>query len=465
MHNYAGKFGIILAWRWAWMFLKSFNVYSGCKEIQARSVNCNYNFMIQVVVIIAGFILYVTYKTRKTKVPHTDWQRFRRKGTVPLDSVACNELQGVYTVTEGKEIFGNCCIVKWTYTIEKEGPVNHLSFFGGKEGAFIICEGRLDGNDILLKGAWRQLTASDTGTVQLVIRSSSLNGLDKTELSIQGYYGKKEEPPRELLRFLYQQPIPEKKPLDILAHRGGARNVDFLSTSENSLEMMKMAARLGANGVEIDVRLTRDGIPVIIHDSFLSIHTINNVLYDGLVSNQTLAELKAKELRKGGHIPTLQEALHTILYQTPLEIIWLDIKKECDLKDIRALQLEYMQKAKEAGRQLHIYIGIPDKMILECFRSLEDHKQLLSLTELDPEVATAINANAGAPQYTGGFQAEQVQLMQTQGRKVFVWSLDDPAMIDPYVRQGGFDGIVTNAPPVAFHTYYMPEGKNVPANS
>jgi glycerophosphoryl diester phosphodiesterase len=447
------------------MYLRQFDDCVGLKKIQARSVYCNNFFMIQVVVIIAGFILYVTYKTRKTPVPHTDWQRFRRKGTVPLDSVTCNDLQGVYTVTEGKEIFGNSCIVKWTYTIEKQGPIYHLSFFGGKEGAFIVCEGRRDGNDILLKGSWRQLTGSETGTVQLVIRGSKLHGTgDKHGVSIEGYYGKKEETPRESLRFNYKQPIPGKKPLDILAHRGGARNVDFLSTSENSLEMMKMAARLGANGIEIDVRLTKDGVPVIIHDSFLSIHTFNNLLYDGLISNHTLAELKAKELRKGGHIPTLQEALHTVLYQTPLEIVWLDIKKECDLEQIRALQMEYMQKAKEEGRQLTVYIGIPDKSILGCFRALEDHQQLPSLTELDPEVAEAINANAWAPQYTGGLQADDVQRMQMQGRKAYVWSLDDAAMIHLYIQQGGFDGIVTNAPPVAFHTYYMPGEINVTAN-
>ena len=420
--------------------------------------------MFPVVVIIAGFILYVTYKTRKTPVPHTPWPRFQQKGTVPLDNVTCNDLQGVYSISQGKEIFGNSIILKWTYTIEDHGTVNHLSFFGGKEGAFMICEGRRDGNDILLKGSWRQLTGSSTGTVQLVIRNGALQpGGRKEGLVISGYYGNNEETPGEPINFSYQQSIPAKRPLDILAHRGGARNVDFLPTSENSIEMMKTAARLGANGVEIDVRLTKDGVPVIIHDSFLSIHTIDGALYDGLVGNKTLAELKAKELRKGGHIPTLQEALHAILYQTPLEIVWLDIKKECDLKDIRRLQIEYMGKAKETGRDLKIYLGIPDKKILGCFQSLDDHQQILSLTELDPEVAEEINANVWAPQYTGGFQAEDVQRMQVQGRKVFVWSLDDPAMIELYVREGGFNGIVTNAPPVAFHTYYMPEDKNIPA--
>ncbi len=122
-----------------------------------------------------------------------------------------------------------------------------------------------------------------------------------------------------------------------------------------------------------------------------------------------------------------------------------------------------MAKAKETGRDLKIYLGIPDKKILGCFKALDDHQQILSLSELDPKVADEINANVWAPQYTGGFQAEEVQRMHEQGRKVFVWSLDDPAMIELYVKEGGFDGIVTNAPPVAFHTYYMPEDKNIPA--
>ncbi|MER3470174.1 MAG: hypothetical protein C4330_02290 [Chitinophagaceae bacterium] len=53
-----------------------------------------------------------------------------------------------------------------------------------------------------------------------------------------------------------------------------------------------------------------------------------------------------------------------------------------------------------------------------------------------------------------GFKKDEVQQMQAQGRKVFVWSLDHPLMIELYLKEGGFDGIVTNAAPVAFHTYY-----------
>jgi glycerophosphoryl diester phosphodiesterase len=50
----------------------------------------------------------------------------------------------------------------------------------------------------------------------------------------------------------------------VWAHRGAS---DL--APENSLEAFLLAAELGADGVELDVRLTRDGAPVIVHDRWL----------------------------------------------------------------------------------------------------------------------------------------------------------------------------------------------------
>ncbi|MGZ3915522.1 MAG: glycerophosphodiester phosphodiesterase [Flavisolibacter sp.] len=413
--------------------------------------------MIPVFIALAGVVLYVTYKTRRVPVPHTHWKRFHGRGTVPLKPAVCSALQGIYVFDQGGDCFGKTAILKWSYTVQEEKTLYHLSFFCEQDGAYMVCEGREDGEAILLSGFWRKLSAGVAGTVRLIVSSKDALSENPKAWVIRGWYGEREERPGKTVSLVYQRSIPAKKPLDILAHRGGARNVDFLPVSENSLEMMRMAARLGANGVEIDVRLTKDKVPVIIHDSFLSIHTIQDSLFAGLVSHYTLAELKEKELRKGGQVPTLEEALHTILYQTPLELVWLDIKKECDLRMIRNLQLDFLQRAKALGRDLRILIGIPDKMILECFKNLDDHLQLPSLTELGPQIAEAINADVWAPQYTGGFQKEEVERIQSQGKKAWVWSLDNVNMIQWYVKEGGFDGIVTNAPPVVFHTYYVTE--------
>jgi glycerophosphoryl diester phosphodiesterase len=43
----------------------------------------------------------------------------------------------------------------------------------------------------------------------------------------------------------------------ILAHRGGGRNSDYLGVSENSIEMIDIAERFGSTGIEIDARLQK----------------------------------------------------------------------------------------------------------------------------------------------------------------------------------------------------------------
>ncbi|HKN67275.1 MAG TPA: glycerophosphodiester phosphodiesterase family protein [Gemmatimonadaceae bacterium] len=50
----------------------------------------------------------------------------------------------------------------------------------------------------------------------------------------------------------------------VIGHRGNAR-----LAPENTLESFRQAAALGVDAIELDVRLTRDGVPVVIHDPTL----------------------------------------------------------------------------------------------------------------------------------------------------------------------------------------------------
>jgi glycerophosphoryl diester phosphodiesterase len=181
---------------------------------------------------------------------------------------------------------------------------------------------------------------------------------------------------------------------------------------------------------------------------------VQDIIYGGLLHNHTLDEVKQLELRNLGEIPTLEEMLSTILYQTPLEVVWLDIKKECDLDAVRRLQEEYHKKAAAIDRKLIIYIGIPDEYILGCFKKLDNYQDVPSLLEMDCQVAIEINAQVWAPQYTGGYQAENVEKMHAAGKKAYVWSLDNELLIEKYITNGGFDGLVTNTPSVVTHWYY-----------
>ncbi|WP_329270293.1 glycerophosphodiester phosphodiesterase [Streptomyces sp. NBC_01451] len=82
-----------------------------------------------------------------------------------------------------------------------------------------------------------------------------------------------------------------------VAHRG-----DPYRVRENTTDSLRSALDLGADAVEIDVRLTRDGVPVLLHDSTLK------RLWE---RDRPLAVLSAAEVRglTEGGVPTLAEAL------------------------------------------------------------------------------------------------------------------------------------------------------------
>lgn len=418
---------------------------------------------------LAGIVAYVAYRTRRVPTPRRRWWRFHRRNATPLPAALCEGFAGIYTIEEGKEFFGNTAVVKCSYTIERGKKLVHISLFCEKNGTYIICEARQRRGAVLLYGHWRKAAANGVGLVHLVLQASNnenpaLATHPSSDLHLAGHYGFDKHKPQKPLRFRYQRALPPVGSFEIIGHRGGARNVDFLPVSENSLEMMKMAARLGATGVEIDVRMTKDKVPVIFHDSFLSVHTIKGPVYGGLLHNYTLQELKNLRLRKGGRMPTLDECLHTILHKTPLQTVWLDMKKESNLEPIRQLQQQYMQRASAIGRTLVIYIGVPDTAVLKCFTALPDHLSIPSLTELEPEIALRINANVWAPQYTGGFQRQKVAGLQAAGKKAFVWSLDSKFLIDLFMAEGGFDGLVTNTPAVVTHWLYTAKTKALSAS-
>lgn len=410
--------------------------------------------MIPFLLLAGGVTAWIVYKARHVPLPRRRWRRFRAPGTQDLDAPSCQALEGIYRITAGSEFFGETAVLKWSYTRSGTNLQQHLSLFCAQDGAYFVCTARSEGATTLLHGYWRKLTGSGVGIVRLELRGKRLTG----------FYGKRNQRPGLLLSLERVGPLPQAPAPQIIGHRGGARNVDFLPVSENTLAMLLMAARLGATGVEIDVRWTKDGVPVLAHDSFLAFDSVRDALFKGFIGNYTLEKLRRIPLRKGGQVPTLQEALDTVLHRTPLEVVWLDIKEPQDLRPVRALQQACMEEAARLGRNLQVFIGVPDKDVRTQFEALPDYQNVPSLCELEPEVAEAIQANVWAPQYTGGPQPEAVAAQQAQGRRVFVWSLDSPLMIRYYLGRSPFDGLVTNAAPVVAHWWYT-EGAGEAATS
>jgi hypothetical protein len=98
----------------------------------------------------------------------------------------------------------------------------------------------------------------------------------------------------------------------VISHRGGGNYAP-----ENTLVAIKKGIELGADAVEIDIRFTSDGVPILIHDATLS-RTTNDV-YNRSVSSLTLEEIKMldagswfSEEFTGEKIPTLIEVIEEI---------------------------------------------------------------------------------------------------------------------------------------------------------
>lgn len=96
---------------------------------------------------------------------------------------------------------------------------------------------------------------------------------------------------------------PQSEKVMVVAHRANWRD-----GGENTIAAIQSAINLGVDIIEIDLKRTKDGRLILMHDQTLD-RTTNGT---GKVSDHTLAEIKAldfKDPKSIGKVPTLEEAL------------------------------------------------------------------------------------------------------------------------------------------------------------
>ncbi|WP_406173980.1 glycerophosphodiester phosphodiesterase [Streptomyces sp. NBC_00996] len=149
-----------------------------------------------------------------------------------------------------------------------------------------------------------------------------------------------------------------------VAHRGAPYRV-----RENTIDSLRSALRLGADVVEIDVRPTRDGVPVLLHDATLK------RLWE---QDRPLRSLSSDEVRglTAGGVPTLVEALK----ETEDSRILLDLPGEPDGRAVRRI----VDVIRECGAQERVYYcaGAP---------------AMLAVRAADPAAEIALTWTSSAP--------------------------------------------------------------------
>lgn len=167
-----------------------------------------------------------------------------------------------------------------------------------------------------------------------------------------------------------------------VAHRG-----DPYRFRENTLDSLRSALRLGADAVEVDVRLTRDGVPVLLHDDTL------NRLWE---HDRPLRALTAAEVREvtGGRVPTLAEALAA----TDGSRVMLDLPGTREVRTARRV----VDAVREAGAQDRVYYCADAEAMLAVRGADPSAEIALTCTSLAPRVRRCWTRSARAGSTTAG---------------------------------------------------------------
>jgi glycerophosphoryl diester phosphodiesterase len=377
-------------------------------------------------------------------------------GTEALSPAALDALEGIYEVIDGQSLLG------------REAVVRHagggISIFTDRDAGYCVLECGAVDSSVLFSGYWRKLTGTQTGVFRARIgREHGAIALlrgerpEAGEIHLIGDFGNAEGRGLRSIQLAYRRPLYQgSRPFLVIAHRAGGRNSDRLPASENSVELVRIAERFGADGVEIDVQLSKDGVPVVYHDGDLNLRLTGKSGLVGSISDYTIAQIETFiRLRNGERIPTLRRMLGTILRHTRLRFVWLDSKGSVPVELLRDLQRAYADSARIFGRDMKIVIGLPDAQKVEELLRLPDFREAAVLCELDITAVRRTDAEIWAPRWTLGTQDALVAQMHAEGRKVLSWTLDHAGYIQEFIRQGNFDGLLTNYPSLVAYYYYV----------
>jgi glycerophosphoryl diester phosphodiesterase len=217
------------------------------------------------------------------------------------------------------------------------------------------------------------------------------------------------------------------------AHRGASTYFP-----ENTMISFRNGLQMGANGIETDVQLTKDGVVVLFHDDTLDRVTGKT----GCIADYTYKELLEFDVKNGdltAKIPTLEEFL-----------------KEFKNKDITfAIELKVKGVAKQTAEIIYKY-GVQDKVIITSFiydalmeikEVAPDLKRGYLLFNLDEKTRKEIEVLELYEICPKGQNVtkEQVEEYHQKGYSVRAWGIsNEQIMIETFDK--GVDGMTVNFP-------------------
>jgi glycerophosphoryl diester phosphodiesterase len=243
----------------------------------------------------------------------------------------------------------------------------------------------------------------------------------------------------------------------IIAHRGASARAP-----ENTLAAFRLALRAGVRMIELDVHLTSDGVPVVIHDATLS-RTTNG---EGRVAERTLADLRRlsagvwfDERFREERVPALEEVFRQVGGQAEINV---EIKGGAEaVADTARAAVAIAREAGALDRTL--FSSFDPDALTHCRREsatarlalLTGPNTLPPSSAADPaDLNGRVRARQSAWRHLGLEAANLhralaspplVRSLHGEGYEVCLYTVDEPSAVEAFDRMG-VDGVFANDP-------------------
>ncbi len=233
----------------------------------------------------------------------------------------------------------------------------------------------------------------------------------------------------------------------IFAHRG-----DLTHAPENTLPSFQQALQKGADGVELDAKLTADGQVIVIHDMTVDRTTTGK----GRVASFKLDDIRKLDAGKwfdekfnGTKVPMLAEVFELVGKD---KLINIELTNYSTPRDGLVLKVCELIKRHNIQKQILFSSFLPSNLKIAAQTLPEIPRGLLAMPGLVGLWARSFGFMFGEYQalhpHISSTSREQVQRVHRLNRRVHVWTANSPEEVNR-LKEWGVDGIFTDDPQTA----------------